>query len=76
MQIEFDTTRFVFSHSRQPKGSGGWAFGTVRTPDVANRDECWFAPGPLTYGEARKWAKAEAKRRFPEAHHVTLYVLS
>ena len=76
MQIEFNTDQFVFSHGRQPKGYGGWAFGTKRNPDTMNSDECWFTPGAMTYGEAKKWAKAEAKRRFLEATHVTLYVLS
>lgn len=75
MQIEFDTYAYSVSHGTQPKGRGSWAFGTRRNPDVTNDAECWFSPS-MTFTEAKKWAKAEAKRRFPDAKSGTLYVLS
>lgn len=76
MRVEFDTHAYSVAHGKAPKGRGGWAFGTRRNPDVTNTDQCWFAPGGLTLVEAKKWAKAEAARRFPDATSGTLYVLS
>jgi hypothetical protein len=76
MAIDFDTRSFRTSHGREPKGYGSWAFGTERSPDTQDRDKCWFTPGAMTYGNARKWAKAEAARRFGKGASGTLYVLS
>jgi hypothetical protein len=57
--IHFDTTPFVRSHGRQPKGRGGWAFSFGReAPQVP----AFFSPG-MTYAEAKKWA-AEYARGF------------
>lgn len=57
MRIEFNTTQYEFSHGKQPRGRGSWAFEFEDSPDA------WFAPGSLTIGEAKKAARAEAVRR-------------
>lgn len=68
VRVEFNTAPFVASHGKEPRGRGSWAFGTVRNPNVANQDICWFSPGGMTFGEAKKWAKREVARRFgPDA---------
>jgi hypothetical protein len=68
--IEFDTSEFEFSHGTRPRGLGSWAFRFIlgdrgaainpTAPDYADR-KVWWAPTPLTYGEAKKWARAKAR---------------
>jgi len=47
--------RYVRVHGKQPKGNGVWAFSIG--------DEEVFTPSAMTYVEATKWAKEEAKKR-------------
>ena len=75
MSVDFNTDQHVFSHGKEPKGRGSWAFGTVRNPDPSNADQCWFSPGGMTFSDARKWAKAEVKARFGADATGTLFVL-
>lgn len=57
---EVSTAEYVRSHGREPRGSGRWAFFF----DGDDRAEAaWFAPGQVTFAEARKAAVAEARRR-------------
>ena len=74
-RITFDTAAYEASHGKAPRGRGSWAFGTRRNADACNEDECWFSPGGMTLAEAKKWAKAEAARRFGAGAAGTLWVL-
>lgn len=70
IMIEFNTYAFERSHRKMPRGYGSWGFffdASMRLEDV------WFAPSS-TYAEAKKLAKAEAKRRFGEKASGTIYV--
>jgi hypothetical protein len=55
MTVRFDTSEFFRSHCRQPKGRGCWAFC------FDNSNEPRFAPGSMSFAEAKVWAKAVAK---------------
>lgn len=61
MNIEFGTKDYQYSHGHAPRGRGSWAF------EIAG--ETWWAKDPvtgitsMTYGEAKKLAVAEAKKR-------------
>lgn len=70
-----DTSPYRRSHGAEPRGRGSWAFvfgqrnGLEPTATRANAlvdatpaTECWFAPGSITFGAAKKLALAEAKR--------------
>lgn len=60
MAIEIRTTEYQMSHGQNPRGRGAWAFYF----DKKNGPGCeWWAPGSMTYTEALKLAKAEAKQR-------------
>ncbi len=73
--VDFDTTPFVASHGKEPKGYGQWCFGTKRNIDVMKDDECFWSPA-MTYGDAKKWAKREIAKRFGTDATGTLYVQS
>lgn len=60
MRVEFNTTEYQFSHGKQPRGRGSWAFAFSRNAPV---EEMFWTPGSTTYAEAKKMAKAEAERR-------------
>jgi len=67
-EIEVNTREFYRSHQRTPKGAGCWAFrfgGYLGDPAFTPGSEPVFAPstGTGTYGEAKRWAIAEAQRR-------------
>jgi hypothetical protein len=51
------TTAYQFSHGKQPRGRGYWAF------EFPGTTEAWFAPGEQTYGAAKQAAVEEARRR-------------
>lgn len=80
MKIEFSTAEYRSNHGAQPRGRGSWAFvfsgGGAKTDYTS--DEIWWAPAPLTFGEAVKTAKVEARRRFAGSgeHRVTVGVCS
>ena len=59
--VQVFTHVYFSSHGRKPSGTGCWAFAPRRTEDAASPDMLWSAS--LPYGEARRWALAEAKRR-------------
>lgn len=58
-QVSVNTSEYRFSHGREPKGRGRWAFSYLRDPDFASNsgEVMWFTG---TYAEARKQAIAEA----------------
>lgn len=58
MTVHVNTNEYQFSHGKQPRGHGSWAFFFVRTDDV--NQAFWFYG---TYADARKAAADEAKRR-------------
>lgn len=54
MKIEIDTSKFVNSHGRDPKGRGNWWF------EIFNR-QYFYSDAP--YGQAIKAARNEMKRQ-------------
>lgn len=55
-QVSVNTSEFVFSHGREPKGRGSWAFGFgERNPQIQNVR--WFDGA---YAQARRAAVAAA----------------
>jgi len=56
MPVSFDTTEYRFSHGREPRGRGSWAFESVET-----REKFW-ARGSQTLTEAKRELRAAGKR--------------
>lgn len=52
---------YTRNHGASPRGIGNWAF-TFGVKDPLN-DDIWFAPGPISYSDAKDAAKAEARSR-------------
>ena len=50
-KLHFDTTDYVATHGKNPKGLGGWAFSTK----PHGNGETYHAPYS-TYREAKEWA--------------------
>lgn len=53
--VSFSTSQYQFSHGKMPRGTGMWAFEFAGVTV--------FAPGTMSFAEAKKWATAEAKTR-------------
>lgn len=49
----FDTSKYEFSHAKQPRGRGSWGF-------FDEKGELHFAPY-MTYAEAKRWARENLK---------------
>ena len=64
--IIFETREYRSSHLREPRGRGSWAFRHL--------DETIWSPS-MTYGEAKRWARAEWQARRPTAGTIIVYVL-
>lgn len=60
MSVFVDSTEYRLAHGKEPRGMGGWMFFFDREQDVM---KAWSAPANSSYGEAKKAAVAEAKRR-------------
>jgi hypothetical protein len=58
MQFEFNTRQFQFSHGRQPKGFGSWAFEVE-----GSKWGILFTPHSMSFADAKKWIKGEVKTR-------------
>lgn len=58
MAVEVETHEYEFAHGKRPRGTGCWAFFFGNQTDVAF---AFFHSG--SYGESKKAAVAEAKRR-------------
>jgi len=56
--MEIETRQFEFAHGKKPRGIGQWAF-RFNGPNSKTTSE--FAPGNLSYAEAKKWALRRAK---------------
>lgn len=52
MKPRVETRRYESTHGHKPRGRGQWAFFLG--------EQLWFAPGCLSYGEARKRALQQA----------------
>ncbi len=57
MTFDFSTREFRFSHGKEPRGFGGWAFS------IEGSEPVW-APSS-TYADAKKWARAKAREMAP-----------
>jgi hypothetical protein len=66
MKITFNTTQFVNTSGRSPKGWGHWAFAG---PEGFN----YVATG--TFEEAKARTATFARWYFPKAHHVEITVM-
>jgi hypothetical protein len=77
--IEFNCNEYRFNHGAMPRGRGSWAFvfrdHSGSAGDYTN-DEIWWAAGVLTFGDAKKAARAEALRRLPGASVIGITVCS
>ena len=49
-----DDSKYVRAHGKKPKGNGMWGF-EIKGQEV-------FTPTSMSYADAQKWAKEEAKR--------------
>ena len=49
-----DDSKYVRAHGKKPKGNGRWGFEI--------KDQEVFTPTSMSYADAQKWAKEEAKR--------------
>ena len=67
MTFDFNTSDFVLSHGKEPRGYGSWAFR------VEGR-EMW-AP-TSTYAAAKRWVRDETKKIAPAGYKgdVEVYV--
>ena len=56
--MKIETSQYVFSHGKAPRGTGRWAF------DLRRRGQ-WstvFVPGVMSLSEAKRWMVQEARR--------------
>jgi hypothetical protein len=58
-RVEFITSQYVFSHGREPRGRGHWAFAPFR-----DTLEVFWAHG--SYAEAKKDAVRQARAKYGE----------
>ena len=59
--MEFNTDQYVFSHGKEPRGRGSWAFSfNDRNAPI---EQVFFAPHSHTFRDACTAARQEAKRR-------------
>lgn len=65
-KITVDTTDYEFSYSKKPKGKGNWSFYLDETFPKGAIDykskKVFSVNSPMSYSEALKQAKIEAKR--------------
>lgn len=66
MIFEFNTRDFRFSHGKEPRGHGSWAFEIVGRETV-------LAP-TSNYAAAKKWAIAEAKKLAPAGYAGIVHI--
>jgi len=62
MKINVYTHKFKFSHGKEPRGRGFWAF------DIAG--ETVYSKGSMTYADAKKMAIEKAKAKGKTAIYV------
>jgi hypothetical protein len=66
MTFEFDTVTYVWTHSREPRGYGGWAFS------FDGSDPIW-APSS-TYSAAKAWMRRTIKQMAPKGFNGCVVV--
>jgi len=71
-KIEFHTDDYLFSHGREPKGYGSWAFSEVKNPLDDNLIH-WF--NGCLYSEAKKQMAKKVKAINPDFIGI-IYVLT
>lgn len=59
-KIRIDTTDYIWTHGRNPRGTGAWAF-FIGCRD--NLDKLYFVPGSNTYTQSCRLAVQEARRQ-------------
>lgn len=71
--FEFSTRQYVFSHGKNPKGYGSWAFSVQ---ELDGGKQIFWAP-TSTYGLAKTWIKNHVRPLIPAdyAGTVTINVL-
>ena len=55
--MNIETTQYVFSHGKAPRGTGTWAFDLLRQ----GKWSTVFAPGMMSLTEAKRWVLQEAR---------------
>ena len=70
--LTFDTTEYRFSHGKEPRGRGSWAFAPYRDLP-ADHPLLFFTPS-MTYAEAKRYAREKATGPMFAGFRV-LYVL-
>ena len=72
--MKADTTQYQFSHGKEPKGSGLWAFEVTGTDgDGAYTTETYFISGK--YGDAKKEAVKRFKQECSAVKEITEVVV-
>lgn len=62
-KVAFSTSAYRREHDHEPRGKGSWAFFMGAEDGNAEDPNLWWAPGSLTYTEAKKLATIEATNR-------------
>lgn len=69
-RVEVSTAAYRRSHGAEPRGRGGWMFVMGKEDydyldevDAQGRKVVWSVPHGMSFGEAKKAAVAEARRR-------------
>lgn len=78
MQFEFLTTDYQFSHGKQPKGEGSWAFkiqSAIGSEIPAGLSGVVWMPAYLTLTKAKNELKRMIRAEMPKASHVYINVL-
>ena len=57
MKVRVDTTKYQFSHGKQPRGYGNWMFHILTAKGVLPS----ASTGPMSYSDAKCEAMAKAK---------------
>lgn len=74
LTVDFCTREYVLSHSKEPRGTGKWAFALSRHADVA---DVYWAPNFLTYPQAKRAARDHYRQlcgALETDQFVTVYV--
>jgi hypothetical protein len=58
LRVRFGTSEYEFAHGRKPRGKGCWGFQFYEKNDWYTIK---FAPGSLTFADAKRWAIKTAK---------------
>jgi hypothetical protein len=79
MKVNFNTTEFVASHCRAPRGRGSWAFEVATVDGHLAEGPMEFSPS-MTYTDAKKWMRTRATEwvnalPYGDASDVTVNVL-